>query len=289
MHTSDEKLFLLCKQYGELALRYRNKFAGLLPEVYRRRLYKKKGFGSIFEFAAKLAGMSEEYVRRVLNLEKRFKEIPVLREILVSGEVSVSKMAKIASIATPENQEFLASQIKLLPRSALETLARDERHYKNVPGNTNLSQNSQNANRGVNGGGVEELKLNSEVTQKLLKLQQKGIDINELILEFLKKREIEIAQEKEKLANEAKTTDSRYIPVQVRNILTKEYGTKCSVEWCHHEATEIHHSQRFSFSRRHNPKYLAPFCEEHHAIAHSIDQQYVIYRAQRMRSEEISE
>lgn len=57
---SDENLYKLCQQYGEQARVWRQKFAGLLPEVHRRKLYEKKGFSSIFEFAAKLAGMSEE-------------------------------------------------------------------------------------------------------------------------------------------------------------------------------------------------------------------------------------
>lgn len=295
--TSGENLYLLCKKYGELVLRYRNKFAGLLPEVYRRRLYKKKGFGSIFEFAAKLAGMSEEQVRRVLNLEKKFEEMPVLREMLVNGEIGVSKMVKVASIATIENQEFLATQVKLLSHRALETFVRDEKFVRqdsaSVRANTNLSQNPQNASRGTDGdrngassdasaigdrnsgNRLRELQLNSEVIQKLLQLQRKGIDINELILEFLNKREMEIAQEKEKLSAEAKPTGSRHIPAQIQNLLKKEFGTKCSIEWCCREAHEIHHSQRFGLSRRHDPKYLAPFCEEHHAIAHSIDQKYV--------------
>ncbi|HLG25330.1 MAG TPA: hypothetical protein VI588_00865, partial [Candidatus Gracilibacteria bacterium] len=65
---SDEKLFRLCKYYGEQARAWRQKFCGLLPEVNRRKLHERKGFGSIFEFAKKLAGLSEEQVRRVLNL-----------------------------------------------------------------------------------------------------------------------------------------------------------------------------------------------------------------------------
>ena len=121
----------------------------------------------------------------------------------------------------------------------------------------------------------QELQLSRAVKQKLLELQQSGIDIDTLILEFLEKREIEIVQEKEKLSVEAKPASSRYIPISVRNFLKKEFGTKCSIEWCHREAKEIHHSQRFSLTKRHDPKYLAPFCEEHHAIAHSIDQKYI--------------
>jgi uncharacterized protein YpbB len=56
---SDAKLYQLCQYYGAQALAARRKFVGLLPEVARRHLYLKKGFGSIREFAAKLAGTHE--------------------------------------------------------------------------------------------------------------------------------------------------------------------------------------------------------------------------------------
>ncbi|MBI5754420.1 hypothetical protein HZA40_04730, partial [Candidatus Peregrinibacteria bacterium] len=60
---TDQNLYELCKTYGTRALEWRRKFIGLLPEVNKRKLYQKKGFGSIFEFAKKLAGLSEEQVR----------------------------------------------------------------------------------------------------------------------------------------------------------------------------------------------------------------------------------
>lgn len=272
MKMTDEELFQLCRNYGEMALKYRRKFAGLLPEVYRRGLYKKKGFGSIFEFAAKLAGMSEEQVRRVLNLEKRFEDKPILHSMLINGEVSVNKLAKVVSIATSENQDFLAAQVKLLPCRALETLTRDE---KSVHVNINPSQNLQQASAefplAASAASKDTLMLNDEVKKKLLELQQKGIDVNQLILEFLQKREMEIAQKKEKIASESKPTNSRYINKSTRELLKQEFGTKCSIEWCHKDATEIHHTQRFAMTKNHNPKFLAPLCEEHHAIAHSID------------------
>ena len=49
------------------------KFLGLLPEVARRRLYEQYGFSS------ELAGVSEEQVRRTLNLDLRFLDKPILR------------------------------------------------------------------------------------------------------------------------------------------------------------------------------------------------------------------
>ncbi|PIQ80024.1 hypothetical protein COV81_00075 [Candidatus Peregrinibacteria bacterium CG11_big_fil_rev_8_21_14_0_20_41_10] len=46
------------------------KFAALLPEVDKRQLYRKRGFYSIFEFAAKLAGMGRKNVEEVLRTYK---------------------------------------------------------------------------------------------------------------------------------------------------------------------------------------------------------------------------
>ena len=108
----DEKLYGLCKQYGALARLWRQKFIGLLPEVNKRRLYEQKGFSSIFEFAAKLCGLSAEQVRLALNLDKRFEDKPILKEIFENGEVSINKLTRVVSIATPENEEELAKKIK---------------------------------------------------------------------------------------------------------------------------------------------------------------------------------
>ncbi len=60
----------------------------------------------------------------------------------------------------------------------------------------------------------EELELSDEVNQKLFELQQKGIDVNELILEMLQKRELEIAQEKEQISTKLTQANSSYAEVR---------------------------------------------------------------------------
>lgn len=284
---SDVNLYALCKTYGARALEWRRKFIGLLPEVNRRRLYEKKGFDSIFVFAYKLAGLSEKQVRVALNLEDKFQATPILRELLIKGEVSVSKLARIASIAKVENQEFLANQVQILSKNAVETLVRDIKiesldglfepkvEAKSLPGQT--------------------LHLSPVVHQKLLELQQKGFDINNLILEFLEKREQEIVEKKEQISKkvlqkeeekvrkvaviqefslELVEVQNHYVPQSVRKILREEFGTKCSVRSCQKPAKTIHHTQRFSLSRSHDPHYLAPLCSEHHELAHAVDVGY---------------
>ncbi len=281
----DQKLFELCREYGGRARLWRQKFAGLLPEVFRRRLFERHGFGSIFEFAAKLAGMSEEQVRIVLNLGRKFERTPVLKALLENGAVSVNKLARVVSVATQENQEFWADQARLLPKSALETLAKDYRiayaaecqsglfepkaWHKSLPGHE----------LGDKTASLQALKLSAEIIEKLFDLRQKGIDINALLTEFLEKRTMEIAQEKEALAAKTTTAKSRYIPAEIKKLLQKEHGTKCSIYGCQKDAETIHHTQKFALSKNHNPHFLAPLCKNHHIISHSIDVKFHEARA----------
>lgn len=280
---SDEKLYQLCQTYGERTRLWRQKFMGLLPEVFRRKLYEKKGFSSIFEFSKKLAGLSEEQVRLVLNLEKRFEETPVLKSLLVEGKVSVNKLVRIVSIAKPENEKYLANQIQMLSQSAIETLVRDEKHSESDRASANQG-GLQKSFFGQENLRAQTLNLSFEVQQKLLELQQKGIDINQLLLEFVQNREQEITQRKEEISkqiiqreSEKKVTEkpiSRHVPVIAKKILHEEFGTKCSIPNCQKQSAEIHHVHRFSVSQSHDPKLLAPLCKEHHELAHSSDFAY---------------
>ncbi len=319
---SDENLYNLCKQYGERTRIWRQRFSGLLPEVFKRKLYEKKGFYSIFEFAKKLAGMSEEQVRLVLNLEKRFEEMPKLKSLLTDGKVSINKLSRIVSIAKPENEVFLATQVQVLSKSAVETLVRDEKFAEKNAVNSMefLSKNSKVTIMDFkNQNGLQEsffgskglpgqicfdmeitkgntvkmtekssqfgaLNLSQEVQEKLLELQEKGIDVNELLKEFLQKRELEIAQKKEEISQMKKSgvnslrtateNSSRCIPVSIKRIIYQEHGTKCSIKTCQKPSQQIHHTQRFSLSQSHNPQYLAPLCKEHHELAYSMDLAY---------------
>jgi len=85
---SDENLYVLCRQYGEMTRTWRDKFAGLLPEVHSRRLYEKKGYFNIYEFGAKLAGFSEAQVDTALRVERKLEGKPILLDSFHKGEIS---------------------------------------------------------------------------------------------------------------------------------------------------------------------------------------------------------
>ncbi len=313
---SDQNLYHLCKTYGSRALEWRRKFIGLLPEVNRRKLFEKKGFESIFIFAKKLAGLSEEQVRLTLNLEKRFEKLPELKSLLINGEVSINKLTRITSIANSDNEEFLANQIQILSQGAVETLVRDEKWTRNKsitsitrnglfePENEDESLRAQTSKPITNLYKSDTLTLSPSVHQKLLELQQKGLDINQILLEFLQKRELEIAQKKEQISKKVLQKEevrdkeaeilqefslasiksqSRYIPKVARKIIHEEFGTKCSVKSCQKRAENIHHTLPFSLSKSNDPKFLVPLCKEHHELEHSINSKYQNSRKQWLR------
>jgi len=268
MEITDEKLYELCKKYGSSALLWRQRFVGLLPEVNRRRLYERKGFSTVFEFAFKLCGLSTDQVNLALNLRRRFEDKPTLKKMLEQGEVSINKLARVVSIATPENEAELAEKIRVLPKSALETLVRDEKRAANLqrpifgslPGQTGLP--------------VQTFELAPDVTEQLNSLHSKGIDINELLRKFLKQRKEDIEKKKEEMAKNIKPASSRYVPTKVKEVLRQEHGTKCSIPTCNKQAEVIHHTQTFGLAHTHDPRFLSPLCHEHHVIAHSMDVKY---------------
>ena len=68
LSSADKKLHHKFKYFGSKHLEFRRKCLGLLPKIYKEEIYKKKGFGTIFEYAEKLAGLTQEQIKRALSL-----------------------------------------------------------------------------------------------------------------------------------------------------------------------------------------------------------------------------
>ncbi len=145
---SDSGLYSLCKSLGQRALEARRKFIALLPEIQRRETashlniakkswLEKRGYSCIYEFAARLGGISREQVNLVLRLEKRFAEnLPILHNALINGHISANKLARVASVATPINEKQLLNAAMKISTRALETLVRDMHYAKKCPSET---------------------------------------------------------------------------------------------------------------------------------------------------------
>ena len=268
INMTDSEFYRLHKKIGANSLKWRCKFIGMRPEAYKRRLHEKHNFTSIFEYAAKLCGLSERRVREVLNLEEKFQGLPALHRLLVSGEVSSNKLSRVASIATLELEDELSQKVQILSSRALETMVRD---FKSENG-LGKAQNGAELTH------VREFKLSEAAREKLLELEDRGLDANQILLELLEKREADIRIEKDQIAENLEEADSGYIQAKVKMVLKKEYGTMCAVPNCKKPAEHLHHTARFSLTKRHDPRFLAPLCRAHHEIAHAVDWKTTVKR-----------
>lgn len=126
---SDSQLYGLCKEYGKSARKWLREFGFLLPEVYRRRLYRKYRCTSIHMFAAKLAGMNYDVTNRILNLSEKLKDMPLLWQEF--RRFGWTKLAVVANVAHGETEKFWLDKLRKMPKAALIEYVRQWRNINN--------------------------------------------------------------------------------------------------------------------------------------------------------------
>jgi len=281
MQITDNELYAKCKEYGLNARLWRRKFAGLLPEVDHRRLHRKKGFASIYEFAFKLCGMSQRSVDKVLNLSEKLADKPLLREQLESGAQSWSKIEVVASVAKPETDKEWAEKVDRLSFRALRTYVIESQRE-------NLTE--QELDSYLTGAGQVQndfewsqlsFKLKRELEHKLRvikrdleKEKKEALTFGEVIEHLLENQGsgnpvavIKVCPECAKKKGQEATT--RHIPQQVQNLLRAKYQDKCVFRGCNLPSTSWHHTRRFALESNHDPDFIVPLCVDHERLVHS--------------------
>jgi hypothetical protein len=221
--------------------------------------------------------MSRDQVDLVLRLERKFEDKPILRGALVNGEVSANKLARVVSIVTAENQRDLLGKVETLSNRALEVFVKDFKNQNGLEeaktGNASLHVQTFKSDFDL------DLELEEDVKNELIEMKKKGIDVNNLLREFLRDRKEKLEQEKsevvEKQMRERENRAvigmpaNRYVPVEVRKIIIKEFGGKCSTPGCEKLAENLHHENGFAIDQCHDPRFLKPLCRGHHELAHA--------------------
>ncbi len=194
---TDKELYKRCLEAGQNARKWLKVFAGLLPEVERRELYKKHGFHSIFEFAAKLAGLRRENVVEILRVYNKVEDKPALKKLFESGEQGWAKIKEVASVANKETDGLWAKRVKTLSKQSVRELAKSEREKIVAHHSGALLQEEVEIRVPVRAGAGFERKsitiqLDPDIYAQLIdlkaKLEKKGkepIDYNEVIKKIL--------------------------------------------------------------------------------------------------------
>lgn len=249
-----EKLHLKFCELGANARKWINECKMLLPEIARLRVWEEKGFSCLYEYAAKIAGLSRGQVDEALWIMRKASGKPALIE--VARAKGVGAIRPVVSLATEESAEFWADKAEKMPRRVLEFYVREHKKSETAsePGVDFIHVNKND----------EEIlmKLKPEVAAKLRELSRG--DWNGLMEELLEARERELMRQKP----EPVKTNVRTIPVAIRRFVEKRARGGCEFEGCGRDFEIFHHVDRFYLSKEHDPDRIFALCMVHHDLMH---------------------
>ena len=223
----------------------------MLPEIDRERIWKKEGFGSIYEYAAKLANMSRYQVELALWTVRKIEHMPAL--LKVAQEKGIHAVRPVANVATKETAEFWAEKAENLTVRGLETYVRETKKSCHV---TSL-QSAKPSKMTI------KMELSPTLAARLDRVSKRA-DFEELLGKFLD----EVEQEEEAIKPEPVQTESRHIPAIIRKYVTTRTGNKCAYPTCKKPIYQLHHTKRWALKHAHDPDQLQPLCKEHNELAH---------------------
>lgn len=253
MKKIDEKSESLHRQFSECgknAKEWAKRCMLLLPEIDRCKVWAKKGFGGIYEYAAKIAGLSRNQVDESLRILGRIEDMPALMD--VAREKGIWAVKPVATIATKETDQELADKARNMTRCGLEVYVKGTRTCCGRPGAAD-----QPVKKSVT------MVLDPEVLDRLKKLKGDG-EWEDLMVEFLKLKEKKLDEVKP----EAVPATSRHIPNSIRRFVKKRDNCKCVFPGCGRKFAELHHADGFALEKVHDPDRIFCLCEAHHDLAH---------------------
>lgn len=302
--SSDQSWITIHQQfadYGRNAKEWIKKCQMLLPEIDKQKIWKKKGFSSIYVYAYQLAGMNENQVNESLRVLHRIGDKPALMKIF--KEKGLQRVRPVAAIATIETQEFWAEKAKIMPKNSLEAyvqnyrrefLPREETQSANsqIDANVSTCANPQNPPFELQSATTLPhhlpssqvtlaMQLDPKLADKLKKLKGQG-DWNELMQKFIAMYEKEIEENKPKIvevrakqlqathntASASRPTGSRTIPAAIKHHVLAKTNSTCAFPGCTKPYEILHHTDRFAMYYTHDPNHIIPLCKAHERLAH---------------------
>jgi len=294
-------------RYGASAKEWMRKCVLLLPEIEKHRIWEKRGFGSIYEYAAKLAGMSQNTVNDALRILKKIEDKPALKQVV--EEKGLNAIRPIVTIATPETESFWAEKAMTMSKHTLEVYVKESR-----TGTGNTAKNPHEQAIGdqrqtiLRPGKASALPFrftsdsptehtfygctdtsfqdqnNHELTPEVKSSPQKKTVIMELdpdVAEQLQKLKgqgdwnslmQEFLQARKAHLEAQKPvpveTESRHIPAKIKKYIVARTNNTCYFPHCTRPAEIFHHTQRFALEHVHDPDKIEPLCKAHERLAH---------------------
>ncbi len=107
----------------EAAKKFKRAEAELLDVIIKideHRVFVAMGYSSLFTYCVSALGLTEGVAYNFVNVARKSKEVPELKNSIVKGMLSVTKARKITSVITKSNQETWLKKATTLSSRRLE-------------------------------------------------------------------------------------------------------------------------------------------------------------------------
>jgi hypothetical protein len=101
----DQKALKISKEFKKCE----SELLDIIIKVDDLKVYRKLGYPSLFQYVVKRLELSEAQAYNFINVGRKAKEVPQIREKIKNGELTVSKAKKITSVITTLNQDYWLS------------------------------------------------------------------------------------------------------------------------------------------------------------------------------------
>ncbi len=275
----------LHRQFVQLG-RERNKITykllALLPKIQKEKIYEKEGYANIYDYAARLAGLSPGVVSKAIAVQKKIEDKPYLQKAIESQ--GINKVAIVVGVATRENERELAEKVENMSKPALQEYSKEIRGKVTSKWQVEMDEKMMfmflklKKKFGDNLSNKEALRRmlvemeSREKQSKSLSLAKKQVKIPGDFEGNTKK--IDLKKNRYSLENfqlpefaTIKKWPSRYIPITRKRAALSTTNGQCAHPSCHRPAEIIHHKERFATTGNHES--LQPLCRQHHEFAHN--------------------
>lgn len=95
----------------------------MLPAIERERVWEKKGFSSLAEYAGRLSGMSRETVSDGLRILHAVENMPDIMKVIEERGIAIVR--PILTLLTDRNQKLWAEKMRVMSQHTLEMYRRE--------------------------------------------------------------------------------------------------------------------------------------------------------------------
>jgi len=270
------------------AKRYLHEEAALidcLQEVDSYKVFLKKGYASLFEYATKALCLSESIAYSLIAIARKSRQVPELKTEIKKGNLTVSKAARIVSVITKENKEMWIEKSKVLPKRKLELEVAKVSPRPQVQERVQaVSGNRFKIQQGIDSKDFDKLKRVQDLLSQKLKKHINREEAIALALDFFlekndpvikaKKQQKKISNTKTTLLGQS-TNTRKPIPSSIKHLVQLRDKGQCvfihphTKERCANRRwIDLHHIVPISKGGSNKVSNLMILCKAHHQWHH---------------------